>query len=90
MADLQNTAQIQEPIDQENVMVVLSIPEDFEEKLVRGEKAPLQVITDGRNTMTASLASAYTSRVVQQWLKPGRAGTLPFPWKPGPGSTPTS
>ena len=76
VADIQNTAQIQEPIDQEKVMVVLSIPADFEEKLARGEKAPLQVITDGRNTMTASLASAYTSRVVQQWLE-ARTGQHP-------------
>ncbi|WP_308664067.1 ABC transporter permease [uncultured Acidaminococcus sp.] len=76
VADLQNTAQLKDPIDREEAMVVLAIPSDFEEKLARGEKAPLQVITDGRNTMTASLASAYTSRVVQQWLE-ARTGQKP-------------
>ena len=36
VADLQNSSQIQGPIDREEAMVVLSIPADFEEKLARG------------------------------------------------------
>jgi ABC-2 type transport system permease protein len=76
VADLQNTSQIQDPIDREEAMVVLSIPADFATKLQQGERAPLQIITDGRNTMTASLASAYTGRVVQQW-QAARTGQRP-------------
>lgn len=56
--------------------MVLVIPQDFSQRLERGEKAPLQVITDGRNTMTANLASAYTGRVVQQWMAE-RSGRRP-------------
>lgn len=61
----QNESQIADPLDTEDIMLALVIPQDFERKLETGEAAPIQVITDGRNTMTASLASAYTSRVVQ-------------------------
>ncbi len=63
----QNERQIAAPLDNEEIMMALVIPKDFAERLNRGERAPIQVITDGRNTMTASLASAYTARVVQNW-----------------------
>ena len=78
VARLDNASQIQDPINQEQVMLVLVIPQDFSRKLEQGDKAPLQVITDGRNTMTASLASAYTGRVVQQWAaeRSGRQAPL--------------
>lgn len=68
VVQLDNTSQIQDPINREEVMMVLVIPQDFAKRLEQGDKTPVQVITDGRNTMTAGLASAYTGRVVQQWL----------------------
>jgi ABC-2 type transport system permease protein len=36
VAELQNSSQIQDPIDREEAMVVLSIPPDFATKLQRG------------------------------------------------------
>ena len=36
---------------------------DFADKITAGETAPVQVITDGRNTMTSSIASGYISAV---------------------------
>ena len=76
VVQLDNTSQIQDPINREEVMMVLVIPQDFAKRLEQGDKTPVQVITDGRNTMTAGLASAYTGRVVQQWLAE-RSGRQP-------------
>ena len=39
------------------------IGHDFADKITAGETAPVQVITDGRNTMTSSIASGYISAV---------------------------
>ena len=55
VADLQNTAQIQEPIDQENVMVVLSIPEEFEEKREEILRCGKELL----NVTGAEMAAAY-------------------------------
>ena len=74
-ATLQNASQIAAIMDTEQAMMVLAIPQDFTQRLERGEKARLQLITDGRNTMTASLASAYTGRVVASWAPAGYPGT---------------
>ena len=61
---LSNSNEIAEAIDSGEAMLAISIPSDFETKLNRGEASPIQVITDGRNTMTATTASNYVERIV--------------------------
>lgn len=61
-ATLENTEQTAEWIDSGKVSAVIVIQNDFANRLARGETAPLQVITDGRNTMTSGLASSYISQ----------------------------
>lgn len=73
---LDNASEIAGAIDGQDVMLVISIPADFEDKLSKGEPAPIQVITDGRNSMTAGLASGYVSRVVNAYNQE-RAGMSP-------------
>lgn len=60
---LGNTHEIADCIDSGEAMLVISIPPDFADKLSSGSAAPIQVITDGRNTMTASAAGGYVGRI---------------------------
>ena len=65
-ADLQNNQQIQQVINDRTALAVITIPADFEDKLNRQESSPIQVILDGRNSSTASMAGSYISSVVGQ------------------------
>lgn len=65
-ADLQNNQQIQQVINDRTALAVITIPADFENKLNNQESSPIQVILDGRNSSTASMAGSYISSVVGQ------------------------
>ena len=73
-ADLQNNQQIQQVINDRTALAVIIIPADFEDKLNRQESSPIQVILDGRNSSTASMAGSYISSVVGQ-VNQKRLGT---------------
>lgn len=64
IATLTSTGQIAAQIDRGEVLLVISIPSDFEGRLAAGREAPLQLILDGRNSSTAGLAAAYIGAVV--------------------------
>ena len=61
---LDNNSQIAGCIDTGDAMLVLTIPQDFAKKLTAGEVSPVQVITDGRSTMTSGLSSGYVASIV--------------------------
>ncbi len=63
-ATIANTSQISGYIDSGEVSAVLVIGSDFANQLAAGQTAPLQVITDGRNTMTSGIATGYISNIV--------------------------
>lgn len=63
-ASLTSTAQIAALIDAEQVMLVITIPSDFQSRLAAGQAAPLQVIMDGRNSTTAGVAAGYIGAIV--------------------------
>ena len=73
-ADLQNNQQIQHVINDRTALAVITIPADFEDKLNNQEASPIQVILDGRNSSTASMAGSYISSVVGQ-VNQERLGT---------------
>ena len=64
---LGNAHDIAPAMDSGDVLLTIVIPQDFDRQLAKGQKAPLQVITDGRNTMTASLASGYIASIVSAY-----------------------
>lgn len=64
---LMNANEIAQSIDSDKAMLVINIDSDFEKKLAKGESAPIQVITDGRNTMTAAVASGYVNDIVGEF-----------------------
>ena len=61
---LANSTEISEVIDAGEVLLVVTIPPNFSQSLLKEKAASIQVITDGRNTMTASLASSYVGQIV--------------------------
>lgn len=61
---LDNASQVAACIDTGEAMLVLTIPNDFADKLAAGQASPVQVITDGRSTMTSSLSSSYVAGIV--------------------------
>ncbi|WP_341677501.1 ABC transporter permease [Niveibacterium sp. SC-1] len=66
--------QIAEVIDAEAALMVLSIPPDFENRLARGQQAPLQMILDGRNSSTAGAAAGYVGAIVADYNKTRTGG----------------
>ena len=73
---LMNPSGIDDAIDSESALLAVVIPQDFADQLARGEVAPLEVITDGRNTSVAGQAISYVNRVVMSWnaARTGEAG----------------
>lgn len=67
VATLGSSDQIAEMIGGGDALLAISIPSDFEARLAGGQEAPLQLILDGRNSSTASLASAYVSAIVASY-----------------------
>lgn len=66
-ATLASSRQIAEVIDGGDVLLVLSIPADFESRLASGQTAPLQLILDGRNSTTAASAAGYLNAIVADY-----------------------
>ena len=64
VATLSDARQIAEVIDEGRAMFVVSIPADFASRLAQGQSTAVQLILDGRNSVTAGLASGYVSSIV--------------------------
>lgn len=62
-ATLETTQGMATWIDSGKVSAVLVIPPDFDRRILSGSAAPVQVITDGRNTMISGLVTAYISKI---------------------------
>lgn len=67
VATLENENEIGPYINSEDAMLAIVIPEDFVDKLERGEDSPVQLITDGRYTATSGSVTNYTTEVISQW-----------------------
>ena len=75
---LTSSAQIADSIDSGDAMLVISIPQDFADKLAAGQTADVQLIMDGRNTTTAAVASGYVSDIVTAYNTMLREGQQPL------------
>ena len=63
-AVLDSPRDIARAIENDDVVLVLNFPADFEDRLSAGQQAPVQMIMDGRNSSTAGVASAYVTAIV--------------------------
>jgi ABC-2 type transport system permease protein len=71
IADPRETAR---RLDRGEAMVALDIPTGFQESLLRGEPASVQLQVDGTHTVPGFLASSYASRIVGEFgLETARA-----------------
>ena len=66
-ATLAVPAEIEPLINSETILMALIIPADFEARLARGETTPVEVITDGRNALTSTLATGYAAAIIARW-----------------------
>lgn len=57
----------QNVLDRGHAVVVLHIPNGFENKIKSGTASPLQVLIDGTDANTASIVSNYVTRIVQSY-----------------------
>jgi ABC-2 type transport system permease protein len=72
-ADLRRTQDIASWIDNGRALLVIQIPQDFGRHLLAGEPAPIQVISDGRNSNTAGTALGYVETAVDDFNASWRA-----------------
>jgi ABC-2 type transport system permease protein len=73
VADLKRAAAVQTSINERRALLVIQINHDFEQRLLSGRLADVQVIADGRNSNTAGTAMSYVSAVVEAFNANWRA-----------------
>lgn len=62
-----NYRDIQHRIDSGNILMALIIPKDFSHNIESGKPAPLQLIVDGSDANTATIAMGYVRAVVEKY-----------------------
>lgn len=60
-----NPSSLHADIDRKQVLLAISIPEDFSRDIAAGQPASLQVIIDGRRANAGQIAYSYIERIVQ-------------------------
>jgi len=66
--------QAQKAIDDQEVMIVVHIPQDFSRKLAAGETPAVQLLLDGRKSNSAQLVNGYVGAIVAQFARDFTAG----------------
>jgi ABC-2 type transport system permease protein len=75
--ELHSVAELDAPIDLEEVRLILHVAPDFAARLHAGRPAELQVLLDGRNSNVSGIAGGYVQEIVGRWNNeraPARAG----------------
>ncbi len=67
---------IERGIDEGSVLVGLTIPRDFGKRVAAGQDAPVQVLLDGSDSNTASIALGYVDSLVQGYSFELRSAAL--------------
>ncbi len=66
-ATLDSTAQAEAWIYDGRALLAIQIGSDFADRILSGRNADVQVILDGRNSTTASIALGYLARITEDW-----------------------
>jgi ABC-2 type transport system permease protein len=66
-------------VDRQDVMVVVSIGQDFSRKLAGGEPATVQLLLDGRKSNSAQIINGYVGAIVRQFSEDYRLGSTMTP-----------
>lgn len=62
-------ADLERAVDRSDALIALVIPADFADRLERGNRPSLQVILDGSDPSTATIALGYAEAVVLTWSR---------------------
>lgn len=65
VANLESQRDIARLVDGQEALLILQIGPEFEQQLIAGKAAPIQVILDARNSNTAATAARYVGSVVE-------------------------
>ena len=68
--------EIDQYLDTGKAFVVISIPKDFSEKMKTGRDTSLQVIVDGSDSNTATIALGYISAITERYSLRNRGGSI--------------
>ena len=63
---------IEKAMDQRRILVGVAIPVDYSRDLLQGKESPVQILLDGADSNTASIAMGYAQGVVQTYAKQAR------------------
>jgi ABC-2 type transport system permease protein len=74
-----NYATIERAMDQREAMVGVVIPTDYSENLLQGKEANVQILLDGTDSNTASIALGYAQGLVQSYAARLNAGSAQKP-----------
>ncbi len=66
-ATLSTALEMEEWIYDGKALLAIQIGSDFSERILGGRNADIQVILDGRNSTTASIAQGYVSQILESW-----------------------
>lgn len=61
--------EIEKAIDRRDIIMAMVIPTDFARKVRTGSPAPVQLILDGSDSNTATIALGYAEAVTQSWSR---------------------
>lgn len=63
---------IERAMDQRRILVGVAIPYDYSRNLLAGKEAPVQILLDGADSNTASIAQGYAEGLVQTYARHAR------------------
>jgi ABC-2 type transport system permease protein len=63
---------IERAMDQRKILVGVAIPYDYSRNLLAGKEAPVQILLDGADSNTASIAQGYADGLVQSYAQHAR------------------
>ncbi len=63
-AYLQNYPEVERAVDSGRALMALVIPRDFSSRIESGSRAPVQIILDGSDSNTATIATAYADAII--------------------------
>ncbi len=70
---IENAQDIKTWVNEERVLLVIQIDQEFERRLLSGQAADVQVIADGRNSNTAGIALGYVGNIIEAFNSTWRA-----------------
>ena len=68
-------SEIEKGIDKSKILLGLVVPRDYSQRLKAGNKANIQILLDGSDSNTASIALSYVQSLVQNYALEIRSGT---------------